>query len=109
MTSLGILILTVLRLYTWVVIIAVIMSWLLAFNVINARNDFVNMVMRTLYAVTEPVLGRIRSVLPAMGGLDLSPLVLILGIFFLQMLILEYWPGLGLRSAAFSSLVVGFS
>ncbi len=92
MQSLQVLILTILQLYTWVIIISVIMSWLIAFNVINIRNQFVEMIFRAVNGLTEPVLRPIRNALPAVGGLDLSPLVLLLGIFFLQNLILEYWP-----------------
>ncbi len=92
MQSLKTILLVVLELYTYVIIIAVIMSWLIAFNVINIRNDFVQAVYRTLLNLTEPLLRPIRNALPAMGGLDLSPVVLLLGILFLQLLIQEYWP-----------------
>ncbi|XWN32310.1 MAG: YggT family protein [Devosia sp.] len=81
------LVLVIIRLYTWVVIASVVFSWLYAFNVINSRNQIVNTIGRALYQLTEPVLGPIRRVLPNMGGLDLSPLVLLLGLFFLQTLI----------------------
>jgi YggT family protein len=78
------LILTVIDLYIWVVIIAVIMSWLTQFNVVNMSNRFVYTVMSILYRLTEPVLAPIRRILPSLGGLDLSPLVLILGLVLLQ-------------------------
>lgn len=68
----------VLNLYWYVVIAAVIMSWLTAFNVINQYNNFARSVMRGLHAMTEPVFRPIRKVLPALGGLDLSPLVVLL-------------------------------
>lgn len=74
------LIITVIDLYMWVVIIAVIMSWLTQFNVVNMSNRFVYTVMSMLYRLTEPVLAPIRRILPNLGGLDLSPLVLILGL-----------------------------
>src|SRR5438874_4295142 len=73
-----------LDLYWWVVIIAVVVSWLIVFNVINTRNDFVRGLLRGLEALTEPVFRRIRAVLPPMGGLDLSPLVVLVAIWFLQ-------------------------
>jgi YggT family protein len=73
-----------LDLYQWAFIISAILSWLVAFGVINTHNRFVYSVMDFLYRVTEPVLRRIRSVLPATGGLDLSPLVAILIIFFVR-------------------------
>lgn len=78
----------VLQLYVYVLIAAAVFSWLIAFNVINARNQFVNMLGTFLYQVTEPVLRPIRNILPAMGGLDLSPIVVILIIFFIQSVIL---------------------
>ncbi len=76
-----------LDLYMWAVIIYVVISWLVAFNVINSRNQFVYMVQDFLGRVVEPVLSRIRRVLPNMGGVDLSPIVLFLGIFFIQSVI----------------------
>ncbi len=78
------LVITVIDLYMWVVIIAVIMSWLTQFNVVNMSNRFVYTVMSILYRLTEPVLMPIRRILPNLGGLDLSPLVLILGLVFLK-------------------------
>jgi YggT family protein len=85
------LLLMILRMYQWVVIAAVIASWLVNFNVINVRNQFVRMIVSTLYALTEPLFSRIRRVLPAMGGLDLSPIVVLLGIFFLSRLIVRLY------------------
>ncbi len=77
-------VLQVLDLYKWVVIAAVIASWLINFNVINSHNQFVRMVVTTLYALTEPVFRAVRRVIPAFGGLDLSPIVVLLLIFFLS-------------------------
>ena len=79
-----------LNLYTWLVIASAIVSWLVAFNVINARNDFVRMIWDFLYRVTEPALRPIRKVMPNLGGIDLSPIILLLGIFFLQSVIARY-------------------
>ena len=76
----------ILDLYIFVIIAMVIMSWLIGFNVINRHNQIVDMIWRTLTALTEPLLGPIRRALPNMGGLDLSPLVLLFGIYFLQMM-----------------------
>ena len=73
-----------LDLYMWVIIIGVILSWLVAFNVVNTSNRFVYMVGDFCYRATEPLLGRIRGFLPNLGGLDVSPIVLILGIIFLK-------------------------
>ncbi|MGY6644072.1 MAG: YggT family protein [Salinarimonas sp.] len=79
-----------LRIYTWLVIAMVIMSWLVAFGVINTRNDFVRMIFDFLHRVTEPALSRIRRIMPDLGGIDLSPIILLLGIFFLQQIIIRY-------------------
>lgn len=74
----------VLQIYTFVVFAMVVMSWLLSFNVINRHNQVVDAIWRTLMALTEPVMRPIRGILPSMGGLDLSPLILLLGVFFLR-------------------------
>ena len=86
------LILEVLTIYFWIVIAMVVMSWLVGFNVINAQNQFVRQVHYFLYRLTEPLLGPIRRFLPDLGGLDLSPMVLLIGIIFLQRLIVYYAP-----------------
>jgi len=78
------LLIVVLNLYTYVIIAAVIVSWLVGFGVINTYNQIARVVVRTLHALTEPVFGPIRRILPSMGGLDLSPLVALLLIFFIQ-------------------------
>ncbi|MEO1694200.1 MAG: YggT family protein [Pseudomonadota bacterium] len=75
-------------LYVYVILASVIFSWLIAFNVINPSNQFVRTLWQTLDAVTEPVLRPIRRMLPSMGGLDLSPLVLLLGLFFIQSVVI---------------------
>ncbi len=71
-------------LYMWIIIIGVVLSWLVAFNVINTQNRFVYMVGDFVHRATEPAQGRIRNFLPNLGGLDLSPMVLILGLIFLK-------------------------
>jgi len=80
-------VLIVINLYIWVIIIQAVLSWLVAFNVINGYNKFVATVGEMLYRLTEPALGPIRRRMPALGGIDLSPMVLILGLIFLQMVI----------------------
>lgn len=92
MTSLYYLIDTILNLYTWVIIISAILSWLVAFNVVNTSNRFVYMVGDTLHRLTEPVLRPIRQFVPNLGGIDISPVILLLLIFFLRSLLREYWP-----------------
>ncbi len=76
-----------LTLFVYILIASAIFSWLYAFNVINSSNRFVNSVGSFLYNVTEPVLRPIRRILPDLGGIDISPIVLILIIYFLQMII----------------------
>ena len=83
-------ILIVLQLYTYVIIIVAILSWLIAFNVINIYNDFVRSIWNALNALTEPLLRPIRQVLPNLGGIDLSPIILILLIWLLEDIIQRY-------------------
>ena len=86
------LITTVIDLYVWIIILQVVLSWLIAFNVINTQNRFVYLVGDFLYRVTEPAMRPIRRILPNLGGIDLSPIVLLLLLYFAQRLIFEYWP-----------------
>lgn len=90
MVSLVNLVSYVLELYMWCIIIFVVMSWLISFGVINTHNRFVYLASDFFYRITEPALGPIRRVLPNLGGIDLSPVALILLIWFLQMLLREY-------------------
>ncbi len=83
-------ILIVLQLYIWLLIASAILSWLVAFNVVNSRNQFVAMIGDFLYRITEPVLRPIRNMMPNLGGLDISPVILILLIYFIQNVILYY-------------------
>ncbi|MGV8853551.1 MAG: YggT family protein [Devosia sp.] len=83
-------IMVILQLYWWVLLIMIIMSWLISFNVINTRNQFVASVWRVVNQLTEPLLDPIRRVMPNFSGLDISPIILFLGIFFIQQLILRY-------------------
>ena len=75
---------SLITLYIYIIIASAVMSWLIAFNVINARNQYVNRVLAFVEAVTEPVLRPIRRVIPMLGGVDLSPIVLILALQFLK-------------------------
>ena len=80
----------ILNLVWWVFLIMIIMSWLISFNVINTRNQFVSNVWRVLNQITDPILRPIRRVIPPMGGLDLSPIIVFIIIFFLQQLIANF-------------------
>ena len=87
MTPIFELLVQVIELYKFVLIIAVIMSWLVAFNVINTHNRFVYTVNDVLYRITEPALRPIRRFVPQLGGVDISPIVLILLLWFVQRMI----------------------
>ncbi len=78
------LLIAVLDIYKWIVIASVIVSWLTAFNVINSQNNFVRSLLHILYVLTEPVFRPIRKIIPPIGGLDLSPIIVFLIIWFLQ-------------------------
>ena len=78
------LLIEVLEIYKWIVIAAVIVSWLTAFNVINQYNNFVRTMLRILSALTDPVFRQVRRVIPPIGGLDFSPIVVFVAIWFLQ-------------------------
>ena len=93
MLSLAVLIDKVIDIYTWIVIAGAIISWLVAFSVINVNNQFIRVVVDLLYRLTEPVLRPIRKILPNLGGVDISPVILLLGLFFVRSLLWEYvWP-----------------
>ena len=77
--------LQILKLYTYIVIANVIVSWLVAFNVLNTSNRFVYMVLEFTYKLTEPILNKIRGFLPNLGSLDISPVVLLLLLWFIEM------------------------
>jgi YggT family protein len=83
-------VLIVLDLYIWLLIAAAILSWLIAFNVVNTRNQFVSSVADFLYRITEPLLRPIRNILPDLGGLDISPIILILVIMLIQRVVTYY-------------------
>ena len=82
----------ILQIYKYAVIIYVILSMLIAFNVINYNNKLVSIIMDTLYRMCEPILSYIRKFVPTFGAVDLSPIVLYLGLWFIKNLLFEYWP-----------------
>ena len=75
------------ELYIWVIIIGAILSWLIAFNILNTTNQVVYTIVDFLYRITEPALRPIRRFMPNLGGIDISPIILILGLIFLQMVL----------------------
>ncbi|WP_425454203.1 YggT family protein [Pelagibacterium sediminicola] len=78
----------VLNVVIFIIIGQVIMSWLLAFNILNMSNQFVATIANALYQITEPLLRPIRSVVPNFGGLDISPIILFLAIYFIRLVVL---------------------
>ncbi len=81
----------IMTLYIWVIIISAILSWLIAFDVVNRRNRAVYMIADSFYRLTEPALRPIRKRIPGLGGLDISPVILILGLIFLRDVVIYGW------------------
>lgn len=98
MVSVLLLVNMVLGLYAWILIISAVVSWLIAFNIINTYNRTVSAVVDVLYRVTEPVLRPLRRIIPNLGGLDISPIVVLFAIWFLQDLIGRYFIPLVARA-----------
>ena len=80
---------SIIDIYVFLLIMSIVLSWLVIFNVVNTQNKFVYMIGDFLHRITEPVLGPIRRFLPNMGNLDLSPIVLVLGLYFVRDLLRE--------------------
>ena len=81
------------EIFTWLVIASAILSWLVAFGVVNVRNQFIRVVVDLLFRLTEPVLRPIRRILPNLGGVDISPVVLLVGLAVLREALRYYvWP-----------------
>ena len=87
MNAIVLLIERIIDLYVWVLIINVIFSWLVAFNVLNTQNRFVNSILEVTYKLTDPLLNYIRKFLPNLGSIDISPIILILALIFIKDLI----------------------
>jgi len=92
MNSLLFLIIQIISIYKFVLIIYIIMTWLVNFNIFNVSNRFVYSVMEVLYKLSEPSLRIVRRYIPNFGSIDISPIVVFLLLEFSQRLILEYWP-----------------
>ena len=80
---------TIITIYIWILIASAVLSWLVAFNVVNTRNPIVANLGEFLYRITEPALRPIRNMLPNLGGIDVSPIILIIGLLFLKQFI--FW------------------
>jgi YggT family protein len=85
---------TLFSLYWWVILAMVVMSWLLAFNIINVGNPYVRQVVKLLRQLTEPVLAPIRKLLPDLGGVDISPVILLIAMEFVRRLVINALVGL---------------
>jgi YggT family protein len=83
-------VMVILNLYTWVIIAGAILSWLIAFGVVNIRNDFVRAVWNLFLTLTEPFLRPIRNFLPNTGGIDISPIILLLAVMLIERIIIYY-------------------
>ena len=89
MKSIFILLDSLITIYLWVIIVNALLSWLVAFNILNTQNRFVFSVLDTTYKLTDPVLNRIRRFVPTFGSIDISPIILILALMFLRNLVFE--------------------
>ena len=95
MKSIFVLLDSVITIYLWIIIINAILSWLVAFNILNTQNRFVFSILDATHKMTDPALNKIRSFLPTFGSIDISPVILILLLMFLRNIIFEIFaPGL---------------
>ena len=95
MKSIFILLDSIITIYLWIIIINAILSWLVAFNILNTQNRFVFSILDTTYKLTDPALNKIRRFIPTFGSIDISPIILILILMFLRNIIFEIFaPGL---------------
>ena len=95
MKSIFILLDSIITIYLWIIIINAVLSWLVAFNILNTQNRFVFSILDTTYKMTDPALNSIRRFIPTFGSRDISPVILILLLMFLRNIIFEIFaPGL---------------
>ncbi len=92
MNSLLFLIIQLIDLYQWILIIYIVFTWLINFNVVNTSNRFIYSLVEALYKISEPSLRLVRRFIPNLGNIDISPIIVFLLLQFLQRLIIEYWP-----------------
>ena len=86
------LLIQIINLYQFILLIYIISTWLISFNIINTSNKFVFSIMNALYRLSEPSLRYVRQYLPNLGSIDISPIVVYLLLWFLKSLLIEYWP-----------------
>ena len=92
MNSLLALIVQIINLYTYVLLIYIIVTWLISFNIINTSNRLVYNIIDVLYKLSEPSLRFVRKFVPNIGNIDISPVIVLIFLWFLQNLLIEYWP-----------------
>ena len=92
MNSLLGLLIQIIDLYKLVLVVYIIVTWLIAFNIINTSNRFVYSVMEILYRLSEPSLRIVRRFVPTLGNIDISPIIVFILLWFMQNLLIEYWP-----------------
>ena len=92
MNSVLALIIQLINLYQLILLIYIVATWLINFNIINTSNRFVYSFVGALYKLCEPVLAYFRKFLPNLGNIDISPIIVYLGLWFLKNLLIEYWP-----------------
>ena len=92
MNSLLYLIIQIVNLFQFVLIVYIILTWLVNFNIINTGNRFVYSILDALYRLCEPSLNFVRRYIPTFGAIDLSPIVVYLSLWFMKSLLIEYWP-----------------
>ena len=92
MNSLLALILQIINLYTYILLIYIILTWLIGFNIINTSNRLVYNIIDILYRLSEPSLRFVRRFVPSIGNIDISPVIVLILLWFLQNLLIEYWP-----------------
>ena len=92
MNSLLGLLIQIIDLYKFILIVYIIATWLIAFNIVNTSNRYVYALMNVMYRLSEPSLRLIRRYIPAFGNIDISPIIVFLLLWFLQSLLIEYWP-----------------
>ena len=92
MNSLLALIIQIINLYKFVLLIYIIVTWLISFNIINTSNRFVYTAMEFLYRLCEPSLRLVKKYVPNLGNIDISPIIVYLLLWFIQSLLIEYWP-----------------
>jgi len=93
MNSLLGLVIQIIDLYKFVLLIYIIATWLISFNIINTSNRFIYSAMEILYRLSEPSLRLVRKYVPTFGNIDISPIIVYLLLWFIQSLLIEYWPG----------------